>query len=251
MRLLVWVWNGARIVHASLGLKRETFVLVVLLLPIVFHERARSYAAAHGINDWPVVQGIMPAMLLAGGYLYWRLLRYAVVFEHIARPELAAHILDPSLRYDTYVALGNRVLRLYHLEVENTSMLRTARNVAVILMDYQKAGDAKVLDIRERLKVANSEAEVLDLNPGARVAFELCGVDVTGAEPASTEVRDNQTFSILPLGSGTIRVAVQAQDAPTREDQYRVYIDTTGAMTIRPQAETPLRANPSPVRGVK
>ncbi len=80
----------------------------------------------------------MPALLLAGGYLYWRLLRHAVLFEDAARPCLTARILDPGQRYDTYVALGNRVLRLYHLEVENTSTFRTARGALVNLVDYRR-----------------------------------------------------------------------------------------------------------------
>ena len=87
-------------------------------------------------------------------------------------------------------------------------------------------------------KVANSDAETLDLNPGARVAFELCGIEVPGAGQAAIEEREEQNFSILRPGAATIRVAVQAQDAPTRREQYRVYIYTTGAMTIKPQAET-------------
>lgn len=237
MRVLSWVWKGIRIVHESLGLKRELVVLFVILLPVLFHERARTYLETRGIQDWPVVDGTMPAIVLAGGYLYWRLLRHAVLFAYGTRPSVTAHILDPGQRYETYVVLGNRVLRLYHLEVANPSNFRTARGVFVTLADYQQAGDTKKVDIRSRLKIANSDAETLDLNPKARVAFELCGIEVPSAGRAAIEDREEQNFSILPAGSGTIRVVVQAQDAPAREEQYRVYIDTTGAMTIKPHAE--------------
>ena len=48
----------------------------------------------------------MPAIVLAGGYLYWRLLRHAVLFEYGTRPSVKAHILEPSQRYETYVSLG-------------------------------------------------------------------------------------------------------------------------------------------------
>src|SRR6185312_2213894 len=235
MRAISRVLNGLRIVHASLGLKREAIVALILLLPLLFHPEARSYLAARGVSDWPVVDGTMPAMVLAGGYLYWRLLRHAVLFEDAARPYLTAHILDPGQRYDTYVALGNRVLRLYHLEVENTSTFRTARGVLVTLVDYRRTGDARVVEIRSPLKIADSEK--VDLNPGARVVFELCGVEVNGGAPASVEEREQQTFSILPSGSGSIRLFAGARNAPSREEEYRVYIDTTGSMTIKPQSE--------------
>jgi len=237
MRAISRVLNGLRIVHASLGLKREAIVALILLLPLLFHPEARTYLAARGVRDWPVVDGTMPAMVLAGGYLYWRLLRHAVLFEDAARPYLTAHILDPGQRYDTYVALGNRVLRLYHLEVENTSTFRTARGVLVTLVDYRRTGDARVVEIRSPLKIANSDSEKVDLNPGARVVFELCGVEVNGGAPASVEEREQQTFSILPSGSGSIRLFAGARNAPSREEEYRVYIDTTGSMTIKPQSE--------------
>jgi hypothetical protein len=106
----------------------------------------------------------------------------------------------------------------------------------VTLVDYQKAGDGRAVDIRARLKIANSEAEQIDLNPGARVAFELCGVDVNGGETATAEARETQTFSIVPAGSGMLRVFAEARDAPAQEERLMVYIDTNGAMTIRPQA---------------
>jgi hypothetical protein len=237
MRLISGVLRGLGIVHASLGFKREAAALFILLLPFVFHEQVRTYLAAHGVGDWPVVDGIMPAIVLAGAYLYWRLLRHAVLFEYDTRPSVTARILDPSQRYETYVALGNRVLRLYHLEVENPSRFRTARRVSVTLMGYQRTGDAKMVDIRSRLKVANSDAEELDLNPRGRVAFELCAVEVENADSAAPEERVEQTFSILPVGSGTIGVVAESYGAPSRDEQYRVYIDTTGAMTIKPQSE--------------
>jgi hypothetical protein len=231
------VWSGLKIVHASLGWKREAIALLVLLLPLLFHEQTRLYLDARGVHDWPVVQGTWPAVVLVGSYLYWRLLRHAALFEYGARPVLTGRLLDPGQRYDTYVSLGNRVLRLYHLEVENLSRFGTARGVAVILLDYRKSGDTKVVDIRSRLKVANSDVEVLDLNPGMRVAYELCGIEVDAAGHSAPEDRDRQTFSILPVGSGTIRVIAEANEAPAWEEQFRVYIDSTGAMTIRPRAE--------------
>lgn len=236
MRLVAWVWNGIRIAHASLGLKRELLVLLILLLPLAFHEHVRTYLAGRGVHDWPVVNGAMPAIIVAGSYLYWRLLRHAVIREYVARPNLIVRILDPGLRYDTFVALGNRMLRLYHIEVENQSLFRTARGVAVTLLDYQKAGDSKAVDIRARLKIANSETEELDLNPGARVTFELCGIEVSGVEPVAPEAREWQTFSILPPGSGALRVLAEARDAPAREERFMLYVDTNGSMTIRPQA---------------
>lgn len=237
MRAISRVLNGLRIVHTSLGLKREAIVVLILLLPLLFHPEVRTYLAARGVPDWPVVNGTMPALVLAGGYLYWRLLRHAVLFEDAARPCLTARILDPGQRYDTYVALGNRVLRLYHLEVENTSTLRTARAALVTLIDYRRTGEMRVVDIRSPLKIANSDSEKVDLNPGARVVFELCGVEVNGSAPASADERTQQTFSILPSGSGSIRVLVEARNAPSRQEEYRVYIDSTGSMTIKPQSE--------------
>ena len=236
MRFFAWVWNGARIVHASLGFRRELLVLLILLLPLLFHPQAQAYLNQRGITDWPVVDGTTPAVLVAGAYLYWRLLRHVIILEVVSRPSLELRMLDPGERYATLVALGNRMLRLYHLEVVNTSRFRTARRVAVTLVDYQKAGDGRAVDIRARLKIANSEAEQIDLNPGARVAFELCGVDVNGAETATAEAREAQTFSIVPAGSGMLRVFAEARDAPAQEERLMVYIDTNGAMTIRPQA---------------
>ena len=117
-----------------------------------FYERGRASLEAHGYHGLPDVAGAWPAVTFAGVYLCWHVLRHAVALERGARPGLAMRILDPSQRYDTYVALGNRVLRLYHLEVENTSKHRTARNVSVTLMSYQLTGDRKLVDIRSRLK---------------------------------------------------------------------------------------------------
>ena len=235
MRAFSRALNGMRIVHASLGIKRELLVLAVLALPFAFHPQVHTYLAGRGVADWPVVDGTMPALILSGGYLYWRLLRHTVLFEEAAQPCLTARILDPGQRYDTYVALGNRVLRLYHLEVENTSTYRTASQALVMLVDYQRAGDSRAVEIRSPLKVANADAENVDLNPGARVVFELCGIEVPGAGQPAVEERSQQTFSILPSGSGTVRVVLEARNAPTQSLEYSVYIDTTGAMTIKPQ----------------
>ena len=60
---------------------------------------------------------------------------------------------------------------------------------------------------------------------------------MNGTAPAAVEERAEQTFSILPNGSGSIRVFVAARNTPSLEEEYRVYIDTTGSMTIKPQAE--------------
>jgi hypothetical protein len=236
MRLLAWFWNAARIVHESLGLKRELFVLLILLMPLVFHDNVRVYMATRGVNDWPVVDATMPAVLVAGTYLYWRLIRHVVIIEYLSRPTLVLRMLDPGQRYDTYVSLGNRVLRIYHVEITNASMFKTARDVSVTLIDYQKAGDARRVEIRSRLKVANSDAETLDLNPGAHVAFELCGIEVQGSQAIAAESRETQTFSIIPAGSGTLRLFAESRDAPSREDELRLYVDTNGSMTIKPQS---------------
>jgi hypothetical protein len=128
------------------------------------------------------------------------------------------------------------LLRLYHLEVENRSRSRTARRVAVTLESYQQSGDKKLVEIRSKLKIANAEAEDIDLKPLARVVFELCGVAVNGSgAPPTTEAREDQTFSILPVGSGTIKIVAVSDDAPALEGRYTLYIDTAGTMTIKPQ----------------
>jgi len=238
MRALRYVFDLCRAVHASLGFKREAFGLIIFFLLIRFYEPARSYLAARGFAEAPDVPGLWSSIAFAGVYLYVHLLAHAVALQNAARPSLVMRILDPSQRYDTYVALGNRIVRLFHLEVENPSRSRTARKVSVTLVSYHQTGDKKVVDIRHKLKVANSDAEQLDLNPLARVAFELSGVVANGngrVEPA--EERDSQTFSILPAGSGTIRVVAEASDTPATEARYLLYIDTAGTMTIKPQAE--------------
>lgn len=238
MWVFSYIWDAVRVIHASLGLKREAIALIVSILLFSLYERGRAYLEAQGYHGLPDASGVGAATAFAGVYVGWHLLRHAVALERGARPILAMRILDPSQRYDTYVALGNRVLRLYHLEVENTSKHRAARNVSVTLMSYQLAGDRKLVDIRSRLKVANSDAEKLDLNPRGRVAFELGGIVVNGLErPEPTEERESQTFSILPVGSGTITVVAEADDAPSRTEQYMLYIDSVGAMTIKPQAD--------------
>lgn len=236
MKLLAWLWNAARIVHDSLGLKRELFVLLILLLPLAFHDNVRAYLASRGVNDWPVVEGAMPAVLVAGSYLYWRLVRHVVTIEYMSRPKLTVRMLDPGLRYDTYVALGNRMMRIYYVEITNASMFKTAKDVSITLVDYQKAGDTRRVDIRSHLKIANADTETIDLNPGARVAFELCGIEMHGAHPVAPETRETQTFSIIPPGSGTLRLFAEAKDAPACEEELRLYVDTNGSMTIRPQS---------------
>ncbi len=129
------------------------------------------------------------------------------------------------------------MLRLYHLEIENRSSLRTARRVAVVLDSYQQTGDKKLVEIRSKLKIANASGEEIDLKPLARVVFELCGVAVNGgASQGAAEARDEQTFSILPVGSGTISLVAESDDAPSIRKQYTLYIDTVGTMTIKPQA---------------
>lgn len=243
MRLRSSIWNGIRIFHESLGFKRELFVLAVLLMPFAFHPDVSTYLAARGVKDWPVVDAALPAVVLTGGYLYWRLMRHAVIFEYVERPMLVVRMLDPGQRYDTHVALGNRMLRLYHVEVQNASRYQTAHGVSVQLLDYQKAGDSKRLDIRSRLKIANSDAEMLDLGPRARVAFELCGIEVNGTQPLAPEERGEQTFSIVPSGSGTLRLIAHGRDAPAREEELRLYVDTNGTMTIKPQVATPEAAD--------
>ena len=119
-------------VRKRLDLKREVFGLAVSCLLFRFYEPARAYLSAQGFRELPDVHGASLALAFAGSYLLWYLLRHAVALEHQARPKLSVRILDPSQRYDTYVAIGERLLRLYHLEVENRSSLRMARNVAVL-----------------------------------------------------------------------------------------------------------------------
>ena len=234
--LLSFVWDCLRTIHSSLGLKREALGLVVSFLLYRFSEPARGYLSAQGLRDLPDVRGAWLAVAFAGLYLLWHLLLHAVALEHKVRPKLSFKILDPSQRYDTYVSLGDRLLRLYHLEVANLSKSRTARRVAVSLESYQQTGDKKLVDIRSKLKVANSSTEEIDLKPLGRVVFELCGVATNGADALElSEARDDQTFSILPVGSGTIKVIAESDDAPSTEKQYTLYVDSIGAMTIKPQ----------------
>lgn len=235
-----FVWDCLRTIHASLGPKREVMCLVVSFLLFRFCEQAKAYLSAQGVHGLPDVQGAPLAVAFAGSYLLWNLLRHAVALENNARPMLSLRLLDPGQRYDTYVALGNRRLRLYHLEVENLSNARTAKRVAVSLKSYQLTGDKKVVDIRSKLKVANSSAEEVDLKPRATVVFELCGVDANGGNGLGTaETREDQTFSILPTGSGTLCLAAESDDAPSVEKHYTIYINTVGAMTIKPQTASP------------
>lgn len=234
-----FLWDCLRTIHSSLGPKREAAGLVVSFL-LLHYEQAKAYLSAQGFRGLPDVHGPSLAVAFAGSYLLWHLLRHAVALEDRARPKLSLRILDPGQRYDTYVALGNRLLRLYHLEVENLSNIRTATRVAVLLKSYQLTGDKKIVDIRSKLKVANSSAEEIDLKPFASVVFELCGVEANGADGLGVaETREDQTFSILPVGSGTLRVVAESDDAPSIERQYTIYINTVGAMTIKPQTAGP------------
>ena len=230
------LWNALRTIHSSLGLKREVFGLAVTYLLLRFYGQGRDFLLAQGFRELPDVHGAWIAAAFAGIYLLWNLLRHAAELEYKAAPKLALKILDPSQRYDTYVTIGERLLRLYHLEVENRSRSRTARGVAVTLENYQQSGDKKLVEIRSRLKIANAEAEDIDLKPLARVVFELCGVAVNGSgAPATAEARQDQTFSILPVGSGIIQIVAVSDDAPAMERRYTLYIDTAGTMTIKPQ----------------
>jgi hypothetical protein len=202
------------------------------------HEQAKAYLALHGSPALPDVPGAWLAAVFAAIFLIWHLLRYAIALRRAANPVLSLKILDPSERYETYVALGNRLLRLYHVELENASRSIPANKASVSLECYQQAGDKRQVDIRSKLKVANSDAEEVDLKPRGRVVFELCGVEAIGAEASerAAEARESQTFSIVPLGSGTIRVLAEARNAPAREEHYTLYVDRTGTMTIKPQA---------------
>ena len=234
--LPLFLWNALRTIHSSLGLKREVFGLAVTYLLLRFYGQGKDYLLAQGFRELPDVHGAWIAAAFAGIYLLWNLLRHAAELEYKAAPKLALKILDPSQRYDTYVTMGERLLRLYHLEVENHSRSRTARRVAVTLENYQQSGDKKLVEIRSKLKIANAEAEDIDLKPLARVVFELCGVAVNGSGASPTaEAREDQTFSILPVGSGTIQIVAVSDDAPAMERRFTLYIDTAGTMTIKPQ----------------
>jgi len=244
---LTFVWEALRVLHASLGFGREVAGLAVCFLLLRFYEQvyeqAKAYLALHGSPALPQVPGAWLAAAFASVFLIWHLLRYAIALRRGASPVLSLKILDPGERYETYVALGNRLLRLYHVELENASRSMPANKASVSLECYQQAGDKRQVDIRSKLKVANSDAEEIDLKPRGRVVFELCGVEAIGADASErAEARESQTFSIVPLGSGTIRVLAEASNAPAREEHYTLYVDRTGTMTIRPQAG-PLGAN--------
>jgi len=236
MRLLAFVWDAIRVLHASLGLGREIFGLAVCVLLFRFAEQAKAYLALQGVRGLPDVPGAWLAAAFASLFVIWHLLRYAIGLYHSARPVLSLKILNPSERYETYVALGNRLLRLYHVELENASQSRAASKASVSLECFQLAGDKRQVDIRSRLKVANSDAEEIDLKPRGRVVFELCGVEASGADATErAEARESQTFAIVPFGSGTIRLLAEAANAPAREEHYTLYVDGTGTMTIKPQ----------------
>jgi hypothetical protein len=235
--LLAFVWEAIRVLHASLGFVRGAFGLAVCVLLFRFYEQGRAYLELQGLRGLPEVPAVWIALSFAGLFLIWHLLRYAILLRRDARPVLSLKILDPSERYETYVALGNRLLRLYHVELENASASRPANNATVSLECYQQAGDKRQVDIRSKLKVANSDADEVDLKPRGRVVFELCGVEAIGSDAsARAEARDNQTFSIVPPGSGTIRVLAEALNAPAKEEHYTLYVDRTGTLTIKPQA---------------
>ena len=238
--LFSYAWGSVRVICSSLGLTRSVAGLVVGFLLYRYYAQAADYLAEQGFQHLPSIPGAWLAGAFGALYLLWHVVRYAVTLERRARPVLSLKILDPSERYETYVVLGNRVMRLYHLEVENTSRSRAAKKLSVELVSYQKTGDKKLVEIRSKLNVANSDTEQLDLQPLGRVVFELCGVDANGADTMGlAETRESQTFSIVPVGSGTIRVIAGAVGAPSTDEHYTLYIDLTGAMTIKPQT-TPL-----------
>lgn len=230
------LWDALRVLHSSLGLWRELVGLTICALLLTFYEQARDYLTLQGVHDLPDLPGAWLAAAFAGLYLLWHLLRHAITLDRSTRPVLSLKILDPGERYETYVALGNRLLRLYHVELENASRSTSARKASVSLECYQLAGDKRQVDIRSKLKVANSDAEEVDLKPRGRVVFELCGVEASGADAsARAEARESQTFSIVPSGSGTIRLLAEAANAPAREERFTLYVDSRGAMTIKPQ----------------
>lgn len=241
MRALVsYVLDASHAILASLGLVRAVLGLSIAFLLFRFYDTAAARLAEHGFGYLPSLSGIWLAAGFLALYVLWHVVRLAVRLEREAKPILSMRILDPAERYETYVALGNRLLRLYHLEVENRSRMRTARKVSVSLECYQKAGDKRLVDIRSRLKVANSETEELDLKPRARAVFELIGVEADGADTMGlAEPREEQTFSIVPTGCGRINVVAEGDDVPQLAERYTLYIDLNGVMTIKPQGEMP------------
>ncbi len=241
--LFSFVSEALRVLHASIGLTRALVGLALCALLFRFYAQAKDYLALHGASGAPDVPGAWVALAFASAFLIWHLLGYAVALRREARPVLSLKILDPSERYETYVALGNRLLRLYHVELENASPSKPANKATVSLECYRLAGDKRQVDIRSKLKVANSDTEEIDLKPRGRVVFELCGVEATGTDASErAEARESQTFSIVPAGSGTITVLAEAENAPAREEHYTLYVDRTGTMTIKPQL-APLSAN--------
>jgi hypothetical protein len=236
--LVAFVWDAMRALFASLGFSRAVLGGAACVAIAVFYAPAKQQLALKGFDSLPDVPGGWIAFVFGSLFVVWNLLRYAVVLQRGAKPVLSLKILDPGERYETYVVLGNRLLRLYHVEVENASRSKPARRTTVSLETYQMAGDKRMVDIRSKLKVANSEAEEIDLKPRGRVIFELCGVEAVEvkAETASAEERDGQTFSIVPSGSGTIRLLAEADNAPAVEEHYMLYVDSRGVMTIKPQA---------------
>lgn len=233
---LVFFGDVVRTLRASLGFARIIVGVVLCLLIFGFYEPAKSYLAQKGIEGLPDVPALWLALAFAGVFLIWNLLRYAIELQRRMRPVLSLKILDPGERYETYVALGNRLLRLYYVELENASHATSARRTTVSLECYRLAGDKRQVDIRSKLKVANSEAEEVDLKPRGRVAFELCGIEAIGDNAAAmAEARDVQSFSIVPAGSGTIRLLAEAENAPAIERRYMLYVDGRGTMTIKPQ----------------
>ena len=232
-----FVRDALRVLHASLGVGREIFGLTVCLVLLSFYEPGRTYLASQGFRELPQVPGAWVAAAFASLFLIWHILRYAIVLQRATMPTLSLKLLDPSERYETYVSLGNRLLRLYHVELENGSHSKSANNASVSLESYQQAGDKRCVEIRAKLKVANSDVEEMDLKPRGRVIFELFGVDAIGADAAErAEERESQTFSIVPVGSGVIRLLAEASNAPAKEEHYTLYVDHTGTMTIKPQA---------------
>jgi hypothetical protein len=239
MRSVVsYALDAVRAILVSLGLVRAIVGLLVAFALLRYYDVATAPLAQKG---WLFLPSLSGAWLAAGFlliYAFWHVVRLAVRLEREAKPTLTMKILDPEERYETFVSLGNRLLRLYHLEVANGSRTRTARKVGVSLRSYHKAGDKRQVDIRSPLKIANTETEELDLKPQGCAVFELIGVEADGADMLGiAEAREEQTFSIVPAGSGRISVVAEGHHMPPTEQTYTLYIDHNGAMTIKPQGE--------------
>lgn len=230
--------DAVQVLHSSLGIWRALAGLAIGYGLFAFYEQARIYLATLDVRGLPDIPGAWVAAAFASVFLIWHLLRYAMALHRSIRPVLSLKILDPSERYETYVALGNRLLRLYHVELQNGSRSTSASKANISLQSFQLAGDARQVDICSRLKVANSDAEEIELKPRGRVVFELCGVEVDDAGAAArAEARDAQTFSIIPTGSGTISLMAEAANAPACAQRYMLYVDARGIMTIKPQLD--------------